>query len=273
MPSSARVYARLQNLLRRSVFDVSDVVELVCVDAGLAAGVVRLGNSVHFCHGSPVESVHEAINRVGIREINRIVGQTVTGQLFMGKLPLYRIDGEALSQNSLATALAMSFLAKASNEDERAAYTLGLLRPVGRLALQRLATTSVIIPPPALPETGNAAAAEAWERNTFGVSNVEMLALLMAEWGFEPMLCLAAKHHLLPGTDARHNRLSALLHVACWTAETMDKGLPGEKGAWSLDDAILELAGLRENMPHECVLETRTELNRLVAMSPRQAVA
>jgi len=271
MPSSARVYARLQNLLCRPFFDVSDVVELVCVDAGLAAGVVRLGNSVHFCHGSPVESVHEAINRVGIREINHIVGQTVGGQLFMGKLPLYRTDGEALSQNSLATALAMSFLAKASHEDERAAYTLGLLRPVGRLALQRLATPSGAMPPPALPETANAATALAWERNTFGVSNVEVLALLMAEWGFEPMLCMAAKHHLLPGTDARHNRLSALLHVAGWTAEMMDKGLPGEKGAWSLDDAILDLAGLRENIPHECILETRTELNRLRTMSSRQA--
>jgi hypothetical protein len=54
-----------------------------------------------------------------------------------------------------------------------------------------------------------------------------------------------------------------LLHVACWSAETLGKGLPGEKSIWSVDETILAQAGLREDLPHICVMETRAELNRL----------
>lgn len=274
MPSSARVYARLQGLLRQPNSCLTDIVDIVRVDAGLAAGVLRLGNSVYFRHGEPVESVHEAINRVGMREVNRIVGLTVSGQLFAEKLPLYRLDGETLAQNSLATALAMEFLTRAAAEDERLGYTLGLMRTAGRLALQQLAIMGGAGIPSASPEDGSAPSVlAAWERNYFGVTNVEMSALLLAEWGFEEALCAAVKTHLRPLASTASSKLSSLLHIAGWTAEMLGKGLPGEKGYWNLDDALLAQAGIHENVPQACVMETRSELNRLRVTARPMAAA
>jgi HD-like signal output (HDOD) protein len=228
--------------------------------------VLRLGNSAYFRRGEPVESVHEAINRVGLREVNRIVGMTVSGQLFADKIPLYRLDGETLRQNSLATALAMEFLTKTTSEDARLGYTLGLLRTSGRLGLQRIAQTDLANTPSVCPDTNlTAASLPKWEHAHFGVTNVEMSALLLAEWGFDTALCSAVDAHLRP-TASTGGRLAALLHVACWTADMLGKGLPGEKEQWHVDDGILDQAGISEDAPHRCVLETRSELNRLSSL-------
>ncbi|HEY9249887.1 MAG TPA: HDOD domain-containing protein [Rariglobus sp.] len=265
MPSAPRVYARLQDLLERDDSTMDDVVDMVRLDSGLASGVLRLSNSPIFRRGSPVCSLDEAINRIGMREVNRIVGVTLAGQLFTSVLPLYGVDGEALWQNSLTTALAMSFLATASMENERQAYTLGLLRPVGRVILQKLALTTPGRFEPLPPQSTGAAATE-WEQKQFGASNAEVTALLLAEWGFSVPLCTAVRQHMRPPVGAAYGRLAAILHVACWTAETLGKGLPGEIRAWNLDESVLGQAGLRESIAHDCVLETRTELNRLRAM-------
>lgn len=263
LPSSARVYARLQRLLPQPTANLADIADLVCVDAGLAAGVLRLGNSALFRRGDPVESVHEAINRVGMREVNRIVGMTVNGQLFADKLPLYRLDAELLGQNSLATALAMEFLARAAGEDTRLAYTLGLLRSVGRLAFQHLIRRHAANLPSACPEeTQTFAQLTAWEQTHFGLTSADMSALLLAEWGFDATLCSAVM--LYPRVaSSSPNRHAALLHIACHVTDLLGKSLPGEQACWQVGPSLLTQAGLREDAPQTCVLETRTELNRL----------
>ncbi len=259
MPSSARIYSRLQVLLQDPDTGLDDIVDLVRVDAGLAAGVVRLGNSVHFRRGSPVSSVHEAINRVGLREVNRIVGVSVAAQMFTTDLALYQINGTHLWENSLATALAMAFLARAAAEDERQAYTVGLLRPVGRVALQRVfvqAGAEVAEVPPAGAGRGDESA---WERGLFGTTNAEMSGALMVKWGFEGPLCGAVNQHR---KAAGGNRMAALLHAACWAVESLGKGFASESTGWRAGDEILAKAGLTTDIVQECVLDTRSELNR-----------
>jgi len=258
MPSSARVYSRLQVLLQDSDAGLDDVVDLVRVDAGLASGVVKVANSVLFRRSSSVESVHEAINRVGLREVNRIVGVSVATQMFTGDLPLYRITAILLWENSLATALAMGILARTVAEDERQAYTVGLLRPVGSVALQRLfnsdkeASARPAADVPGFDES-------VWEKAFFGNTHAEVSAALMAVWGFEHSVCDAVKYHRKP---AGRSRLAALLNTACGVVETLGKGLPGEAGSWRTGDAVLAQAGLSAEVVQECVLETRSELNR-----------
>ena len=266
MPSSARIFACLQTMLQKPSPNLNEIVDLVRMDAGLASSVVRLSNSVVYRRGEPVESVHDAINRVGLREVNKIVGMTVTGQLFSAALPLYRQQGDMMWQNSLATALAMAQLARNAGEEDRQAYTLGLLRPVGRVALQRMAMTVGAVIAPMPPDTAPAAAVLAWERTHFGLTNAETSAFLLAEWGFASPLCLAVKQHVQPVGAARPSRWAAMLHVASWVADQLGKGLAGEKQFWSQDEAVLREAGLPAKAPDNCMTETREELNRLSSM-------
>ncbi len=265
IPASARVYARLQTLLQSPLASVGDVADLVRVDAGLASAVLRAANSVYFHQGEPLESVNDAINRVGLREVHRIVGLAIAGELFVSTLPLYRLPGLLLWENSLATAVAMSLLAHAAGEDERPAYTLGLMRPAGRLVLQRVALASTA-PLPPCPEASPSADEARWETNSFGVTNADVSAHLLETWRFAPALVAALRHHRCPERAPGDTRLAARLHVACWIAATLGKGLPGEASLWRADADLISHAGLPPSAPQECMIDTRAELNRLGAL-------
>lgn len=226
IPTSARVYARLQSVLQNPRSSVIDVVDLVKVDAGLASAVLRAANSAYARRGEPIESVNDAINRVGLREINRLIGLAVAGEIFVSALPLYRLPGGILWENSLATAVAMSVLALAAREDERPSYTLGLLRPAGRLVLQRVALASSA---PLHPHEPAVLAEEpSWEKSVFGLTNAEVTAHLFDSWHFAPSLAAAMRHHHHPEAARGDGRLAARLHLACWIAANLGKGLPCE---------------------------------------------
>lgn len=271
LPSAARVYARLQTLLQSSSADVADIVDLVRMDAGLASAVLQVSNSAHHRQGEPLRSVNEAINRVGLREVHRVVGIAVSGQLFVTALPLYRLSGQLLWENSLATATAMSLLARAAGEDERSAYTIGLLRGTGRLVLQRVAS-GVPSGGPAAPDSAAGARAEsAWEHERFGASNAEVTAGLLADWSFPNASCVAVRTHLNLADHPAESRLAALLHLACWTASTLGKGLPSEAKAWRATPELTACAGLEPEAAQSCLVDARAELNRLGALVGRAA--
>jgi HD-like signal output (HDOD) protein len=263
LPPSARIFARLQTLLHDPRSSIDDIVDLVRLDAGLASAVLRVANSAFHRKGEPLGSVNDAINRVGLREVHRIVGVAVSGQLFIQSLPLYRLGGQTLWQNSLATATAMGLLARAAGEDERAAYTIGLLRSAGRLVLQRLSGAATQPSPPAPEASAPLGAEVAWERACFGFTNHELSAWLLGEWRFAPALCAALRHHPDPEREPGDNRLGALLHLACWIATELGKGLPAEQRLWHQSEGIAARADLSAESVGAVLLDTRGELNRL----------
>ncbi len=265
IPASARVYSRLQSLLQSPLACVGDVADLVKVDAGLASAVLRAANSAYFHQGEPLASVNDAINRVGLREVHRIVGVAVAGELFVSALPLYRLPGHLLWENSLATAVAMSLLAHAAGDDERPAYTLGLMRSAGRLVLQRVALASTASIPPC-PEASPAFDEARWETAAFGVTHAEVTAHLLETWRFAPALAAAVRHHRHPENAPGDGSLAARLHLACWIADTLGKGLPGEASVWRENADLVARAGLPPGAPQECMIDTRAELNRLGAL-------
>jgi HD-like signal output (HDOD) protein len=274
LPSAARIFACLQVKLQSPLAGLDDIVDLVKMDPGLASAVVRAGNSATHRQGEPLESVNDAINRVGLREVHRIVGIAVAGQLFLANLPLYKISGALLWENSLATAVAMSVLSHAVGDDERPAYTLGLLRPTGRLVLQRVALSSERNPgPPPTPSPSHPAAETEWEKTHFHLSNTDVTAHLLESWHFTAPLCDAVRHHLRPEACPGNARLAARLHLACWIAATLGKGLPGELARWRATPEMTALAGLPPEATQECTVDTRDELNRLGALVRAPAAA
>ncbi len=263
LPASARVHARLQKLLGDPLAGLGEIVDLVRMDSGLASGVLRVSNSAAVRRGEPLRSVNDAINRVGLREVHRIVGLAVASQFFVSALPLYHLSAQAVLENSLATAAAAAVLARNTGQDERSAHTLGLLRGTGRLVLQRAGSAAhVTAPPPPVP--GVAFDETAWERDTFGHTNADVAAALLAEWRFEPMLCAAVRHHIDPTRAANADvLLAALLHLACWITSQLGKGLPGEARLWSASPAICQLIGLTPETVRDVLPDVRAELNQL----------
>lgn len=250
LPTTPQVYDRLSGAMKDPDVGVDEIVRVVRLDAALSARVLRLCNSAQYGRGDRVSDLSEAINRVGFQEVYRLVGAAMSAQLYIAGLPVYGVGGDELWLNSLTTALALESLADAVGEDRRVGYTLGLLRPVGRLVLQRLATTACCAPLGGRKAT--AALVNEWETSALGINNLDAVDRLFRLWQFPTDLAKPIRYHFNPTEDPARNRLTALLHVACWVSESLGKGLVIEKEAWNLSETVLLQAGLEVGVAEAC---------------------
>ena len=258
LPTSPGIFGRLGMLLSNINADLDDIVKLAAVDAGLTARVIRMSNSVFFRGETAVSTLEDAISRVGFREVHKIVGVAMTDQVFQSGLPVYNLTAVQVWENSVITALAMERLAGIVGEEEGVAYTMGLLRPVGKLVLDTL--LEIEQPGVICPDT-DTLDLPTWERAWAGITSNEVGAMVMEEWRMSANVFQGVKNHYRPDDDA--GPMGALLHVACWVTHQMGKGFKVEAKQWALSEDVLQRAGLTEEAVQNCIAETQEALMAL----------
>jgi HD-like signal output (HDOD) protein len=263
LPSSPRAFGALESILKDPDVAIDAVVDVVRVDTSLAARVVKVANSVVFRRGAPADSLDEAIGRIGLREIHRLVGAAVAEHLFSGGLPLYRINGDDLWVNAVGMALAAEQLATIAGLDSRQAYTVGILKSTGRILLQRIADGAELAAGSGAKP--NAQQMRAWEVSTFGATADEAGARLLKLWEFPPSTTESLRYGAAPETDPVRRPQSALLHLAGWITDALGKQLTVETGQWSLRETVLKQAGLDEDQVQSVIPDTRAALNRTIS--------
>src|SRR3954470_6380410 len=139
LPAAPQILAQLGHLLLDINSDLSDITSLLKRDAALTTRIIRISNSAIYNTGRPFASLEESLARVGFTEVYRLTGFAAAAQLADQKLPFYGISGAQLRENALLTALIMEALAPLAGVDSGLAYTAGLLRSVGKIAIDRLA--------------------------------------------------------------------------------------------------------------------------------------
>ncbi|MBL9204128.1 MAG: HDOD domain-containing protein [Opitutaceae bacterium] len=261
LPTGPRIFQQLSAAIKNPDVSTPEIVGLVRTDPTLSAKILRIANSAVYARGEPLGTLDQAIDRIGFSQINQLVGGVVSSQLFTSGLPVYGISGDELWEHSLTAATALSHLADAAGEDPRNGYTLGLLRPIGRLLLQRLAIDQFC--PPFSGRHATSALVEAWEVATLGATHAEAVERLFRMWEFAPTLLNPLRFHMSPGDDPERSRMTALLHLAGWISAELGKGLSIEREAWSVNDALLLQAGLAADVPQVVLERTRRSTERL----------
>jgi HD-like signal output (HDOD) protein len=264
LPTTPQIFSRLSAAMKNPDISVEEIVSVVQMDAALSARVLRLSNSAQYGRGGSINNLADAINRTGFQEVYRLVGAAMSSQLYITGLPVYGVGGDELWGNSLTAAIALEHLSDAADEDRRIGYTLGLLRSVGRLLLQRLAMGALV--PPLSGRKATAALVTAWERETFGITSAEAAEQLFELWRFPARIAEPIHFQFNPSAAPQRERFAALLHLAGYIAEKLDKGLPIEKEAWSLDEDILLMAGLGADTVEACLEKTRTSADQMESL-------
>jgi HD-like signal output (HDOD) protein len=118
-------------------------------------------------------------------------------------------------------------LADMTQLDSRAAYTAGLLRSVGKVALDKLTQNGFYEGHYKGKESGRLGD---WETNFIGLSNCEAAAMILAEWRFPIKTIEGIRDHYTP-TPA--SPLAQILNLAAAAAETGGHGFPGETDYWT----------------------------------------
>lgn len=241
-PAAPMILARLERLLADYNSPLEDITALLKCDAALTTRILRIANSSVYNVGEPCASLEEAVLRVGFREIYRLTGFAATVQIVEQRLALYRISSAQFRENALLTALIMEELAGHADLDRAAAYTVGLLRSIGKIALDRWAWT------PGRELRYEPIADEPlaiWEIARVGMDNCEAAEIVMRDWLFPASTIDAIRQHYAP---AEATRLGQLLNVAAGAAERCGHGWPGERSYWDDSPERCAMAGL---LPHD----------------------
>lgn len=262
LPSTPQVYSRLNTALKDPDVSLDEIASLVRMDASLSARVMRLGNSVLFGNGAPVDNLPDAINRIGLQETFRLVGAAMSSQLYVAGLATYGVGGDELCTHSLTEAVALEHLCRAAGADAQAGYTLGLMRSVGRLVLQRIAQQR--LSPPLSARKASGALVLAWERENFGLTHAEVALRLFQLWKFPTHFTDPVLHQYDPGPE--HGPLATLLHLAVAVADDIHGPLPIEKGSFRKDESLLIRTGLTAEALAEATDATRTSASAMALM-------
>jgi HD-like signal output (HDOD) protein len=182
-----------------------------------------------------------AVNLAGFQEVHRLVGVALLEQFGEEGLVAYGVPSRRLRENSLFTALLMEELAKPAGEDPRTAYTIGLLRSIGKLGLDRVARTHA--PDARFAPEGEALGLAFWERAVFGMTNGEAATTIMNSWRFPHETVKSIGEHYAPA--GRHLPLTHLLNLAANMADKIGYGLPGENCYWLDTDEVYRKAGVK----------------------------
>ena len=233
---SARTLARALHLLRDPQSDIDDVAQLIDSDPALATEVLRCANSAYYGGGVRTGTVAEGVQKIGFRETIRLLNLvTAHGAATLG-LPTYGIAAEDFWAESLFNGLFLDGLARRTNAfNAGEAYTTGLLRFIGRLALDQavraLGGGLFWHPPTPLVE---------WERENAGLTHAEAGAQVLRRWKFPDAIVVAVEQQDEPAHDGIANPLAlgmqfAALVLPAGMDEAFIRSLAGQPLPWPGD--------------------------------------
>lgn len=228
LPVAARLLVELGRAIRNPLVNAGTVTALLRQDAALVARIIRMANSVAYGRTEPAGSIEEALAHIGFREVHRLVGSIAASQLAEQRLRLYGMEAGRLWENALFVAVLMENLAEVADEDPGSSYTVGLLRSIGKMAIERLTEGDRSLVP--FAESGETEL-EAWEEKHVGMTNCEVAERILLHWRLPHETVSAIRHHYHP--EKRHNPVIHLLSLAAGAAEHRCCGLPGEAAYWA----------------------------------------
>lgn len=267
LPCSPALLPRLITTLQSPNSSADDIASIITVDPGLASSTLRLANSAFFAGSLPVESVTEAVMRLGQQELYRLAALALVSRWESG---VGHGDAGDFCRHALCTAIAAEVLAETTERvSPETAYTAGLVCDLGKLALAHACEAFY----PAIRAhcaTHQCAWTDA-EVAVLGYHHIEIGARLLRAWNFPPVLVAVAEHYLRPAeAPAEALPLIAHLHAAKYIATSFGPGVGEDGFLFSLNESFLLEWGftpelLQETMPivHErAVVRLRDKLSQ-----------
>ena len=111
LPCSPLLLPRLISVLAKEDSTADELESIIRIDPALASSTLRLANSAFFAAASPVDSLSEAIFRLGQRETYRLAALSLAGRWMSVEVDGYRWEPGDFCRHSLCRAIAAQHLA------------------------------------------------------------------------------------------------------------------------------------------------------------------
>lgn len=228
---------RLNALLVDPDASTRDIAEVVSVDAGLSARVLRAVNSAYFGLRTRVDTISKAVSMIGTSELHSLVLTTSAAQAFKN-ISYKLMDMETFWQHSVRAALAARALAETSLKRHRERVFLSaLMHDIGKLVLyHQVPGVSARI----LETVAQGRPQEDVESSLLGFSHADVGAVLLERWNLPASITVPVRYHHRFAEAPEYLQEAALINLGTRVADYMELEvddrvglLPDAEEAWS----------------------------------------
>ena len=250
MPASV---ARVTSMLSSGNTEPEELADIIKSDEVLTAAVLRRANSVAFGSTGRVFDLCQSIVRLGSRNLTHVVMEQKSSDVFGATGAAFGLARGALWRSGVGGAIGAEFIAKkAAPQDMGLAYVAGLLRDIGKIALESFFGDQYF--KLLAPHSDASRTFVEVERLGLGFDHAMVGEAMGRKWGLPDRLCSAIRYHHEPPAPGEegHDILNDLVHAA--DAICLWAGLAvGHDGlAYNLAPHVRESLGLTR---HEAELE------------------
>lgn len=247
LPCAPSLLPRLSAALQSDESSATEIERLISLDPSLASSTLRLANSAALGRGR-VENLEEAVFRLGAKEIYRLAALALVSRWESGATRALRWDAGDFSRHALCTAIAADVLAEMTDRvDPQAAYTVGLVCEVGKLALAHSCGEFYAAVRTCCQQTQ--CTWEQAERTVFGYHHADASTRLLNAWNFPHTLALVAEYQLQPTkAPAEALPMLATLHAAKYLATALGPGTMEESFLVAVQGPFLEEWGFNTEL-------------------------
>ncbi|MDX2194258.1 MAG: HDOD domain-containing protein [Gemmatimonadales bacterium] len=236
------VYFRITAVIHRPDASLGEVGTVVKEDTALTGRLLRLVNSSLFRVAKRIDTVSEAIQVVGLSQLEDLALGTTVIQVFKD-VPSDLVNMDSFWRHSLATAIGARLIAQQRREaNVERFFVAGLLHDIGRPVLYLRE-----------PDLSRQALEQARrqsrflhevEKEVFGYDHSAVGAELLRSWNIPPRVAEAVDWHHVPAGASRAGVEAAAVHVADLFANALAVGTSGEHLVPQLAPRAWEALGL-----------------------------
>jgi putative nucleotidyltransferase with HDIG domain len=257
---------RLAQALADTKADLSQMVSIIEYDPALTANALKLANSAYYSPGQPVNSVREAVMRLGAgRILQHSVGTQVRAKL-VAACPGYSLDVFELWHHSVAAALAADLLPRyAKVPIHPVSFTAALLHDIGKLALSKHLTAEIKEQIHAHAVEHKVAYVEA-ERSVLGFDHAQVGGVIARRWKFPDTLARAIAYHHHPRQNGDDQSALDAVHVGNAVAKVIGTAPGTEEMNMEADSAAARALGLTPATLESLCAATIYELPAVISL-------
>ena len=203
---------KLLSLINDPDASVAEIEEILRMDPGLTANVLKLSNSAYFGFPSEIGSVHKAIVLLGAKRLMQLVMTSCVNSVMNKPVPGYDLPPGEMWRHSIAVSVAAEGLIKELNTPEAdEIFTAALLHDVGKLVLGEFVKDDIKKIEKIVSKD---VSFEAAEQIVFGTDHAQIGAKILESWSLPAEIVSAVRWHHDPDAADETSTLIDIVHVS-----------------------------------------------------------
>ncbi|WP_319523484.1 HDOD domain-containing protein [Breoghania sp.] len=208
-----QVVHELMGLVEDPEVPVSEITNLITYEPVVTANLLKMANSAAFGLKQKVNSVHDAVVRLGLKQVVKIVLMASVTKPMKSAHQGYGLEEGRLWKQSVSCALVASAIAEKREASEKdLVFTAALLKDIGVIVLDRYMATAIGRVREVI-ETEGLHLIEA-ERRVLGIDHAELGGRIAGNWRFSKTLIHTIQQHHLADETTDIPDTTAMIYLA-----------------------------------------------------------